>query len=154
MTEPAQKPGKSKQDYGTPRVLLDAIERRFGAVGFDLAAREDNRVAPGFYSPEDDSLVQDWTLPGVGVAFLNPPFADIDPWAKKVASCRELARWTLMLVPASMGSGWWERHVLNKTMAWGIQRVTFAGEKTPYPKDLALIGAGFGVSGHGFWRWR
>ncbi len=115
-----------------------------------------------------DSLAQDWADPmyfdreanvtesgaEIRVAFCNPPFADIDPWAEKLAGCRMLPRWTLMLVPASMGSGWWERHVLGKTMAWGIQRMAFAGESSMYPKDLALIGAGFGVVGHGFWRWR
>lgn len=152
--EPIQKPGRSKQDYGTPPELLAAIARQFGPIEFDLAARADNAVAPAFYSPEQDSLAQDWTLAGVRVAFLNPPFANIDPWAEKLAACRELARWTLMLVPASMSSGWWVRHVLHKVMAFGIPRVTFVGESSPYPKDLALIAAGYHVVGQGFWRWR
>jgi phage N-6-adenine-methyltransferase len=152
--EPRQKPGKSRQDYGTPRVFLDAVERRFGAIDFDLAARADNTVVPAFYSPEDNALVQDWTLPGVRVAWLNPPFGDIEPWARKVAECRNLPRWTLMLVPASVDTLWYERHIHNQAMVWSIPRITFVGETTPYPKALMLVGAGFGVSGFGVWRWK
>lgn len=154
MTEPAQKPGRSKQDYGTDPKFLAAIERRFGKIGFDLAARADNAVVLDFYSPEQDSLKQDWTLPGVQVAFLNPPFADIRPWAEKCESVRNLPRWTLMLVPASMGSRWWADHVLDKCQADGITRITFVGETIGYPKDLALLAYGFGVKGHGFWPWK
>jgi phage N-6-adenine-methyltransferase len=152
--EPVQKPGKSRQDYGTSPLLLAAVARQFGPIDFDLAAREDNKVAADFYSPEQDSLKQDWSLPGVRVAWLNPPFADIDPWAAKLAECRSLPRWTLMLVPASIDAQWYVNHVLGNAMVWGIPRVTFVGETSPYPKALCVIGAGFNVSGHGYWRWR
>lgn len=154
MNEPKQKPGRSKQDYGTDPKFLAAIERRFGKIGFDLAARADNAVVLDFYSPEQDSLKQDWTLPGVQVAFLNPPFADIRPWAEKCESVRNLPRWTLMLVPASMGSRWWWDHVIDKCQADGITRITFVGETIGYPKDLALCCYGFGVKGQGFWPWK
>lgn len=154
MSEPVQKPGRSKQDYSTPPAFLDAVARRFGPIDFDLAARADNAVAPLFYSPEDDSLRQDWALPGIRVAFLNPPFAEIRPWAAKLESVRCLPRWTLMLVPASMGSKWWADHILGKCQADGIPRLAFAGADGLYPKDLALLCAGFGVAGAGYWDWR
>ena len=41
---PAQKPGSSKQDYSTPRAFLDAVEKRFGRIKWDLAAHERNHV--------------------------------------------------------------------------------------------------------------
>ena len=37
-TMPAQVPGKSKQDYGTPIELIRAVEAKFGRLAFDLAA--------------------------------------------------------------------------------------------------------------------
>jgi hypothetical protein len=119
-----------------------------------------------FFSPEDDSLSKDWTSTdhatwNLGlhksiprVRYLNPPFAHIAPWAEKVAACRHLPVWTLMLVPASMGSRWWADHILGKTMVWGIPRMAFVGSPNMYPKDLALVAAGFGVNGTGYWDWR
>lgn len=172
MAEPVQKPGRSKQDYGSPIAFLEAVARQFGPIDLDLACRPDNMVAPYGITEEIDALTQDWADPiywskggkvvvsgdHIRVAYLNPPFANIRPWAAKIEQCRWLPRWTLMLVPASMGSKWWADHVLNKAMVYGIPRLAFIGEggKTEglYPKDLALVCAGFGVSGTGYWDWR
>lgn len=173
MTEPIQKPGKSKQDYTTPRAFLDAVARQFGSIDIDLACRTDNMVAPlGIAHDRNlDALQQDWADPmywnlidnviesgaELRVAFLNPPFANIRPWAAKLEQCRWLPRWTLMLVPASMGSAWWADHVLNKAMVYGVPRMAFGGQDGPeqlYPKDLALICAGYGVAGQSYWDWR
>lgn len=153
----AQKPGRSKQDFGTPPEFIAAVERRFGRVGFDLAAHADNCVHPQYFSETDDALQHDWAalaLPVGQVAWLNPPFGDLRPWAAKCESVRSLNRWTLMLCPASMGSRWWAEHVLGKCQADGITRMTFRGADSMYPKDLALLAYGFGVNGHGFWAWK
>lgn len=173
MTEPAQKPGRSKQDYRTPPEFLDAIAHQFGPIDLDMACRTDNMVAPlGIAHDKDlDALAQDWADPmywsregnvvesggEIRVAFCNPPFGNIRPWAEKVAACRWLRRWTLLLVPASMGSLWWADHVLGQTMAHGIPRLAFGGQEGEpqlYPKDLALVCAGYGVAGSGYWDWR
>jgi phage N-6-adenine-methyltransferase len=166
--EPIQKPGRSKQDYGTPPEFLAAITRRFGPIDLDLACRPDNMVAPYGITEEIDSLAQDWADPmywskadnvvasgdPIRVAFLNPPFSDIRPWAAKCESCRWLPRWTVMLVPASMGSLWWRDHVLGKCQADGTTRMKFVGATDLYPKDLAVLSYGYGVAGSGFWDWR
>jgi phage N-6-adenine-methyltransferase len=150
----------SKQDWETPPEFIRAVEKRYGPIGFDLAAHGENTKAPVWFSKDQDSLKQDWgkirTANGyaVRVAWLNPPFEDISPWAEKCVSVRDLARWTLLLVPASMGSLWWCRHVLNKSQADGVPRMKFVGAKDAYPKDLALCAYGYGVAGAGFWDWR
>ncbi len=150
-----------KQDWRTPPEFLEAVRRRFGPIGFDLAATKGHEVtghAGLAFSPEMDSLSRDWSDPVLGgkirVAWLNPPFANIRPWAAKCDSVRDLPRWTLMLVPASMGSHWWADHVLGKCFALGVPRMKFLGAEDPYPKDLALCCYGYGVSGTGFWDWR
>jgi hypothetical protein len=161
-TEPQQKRGRSKQDYGTPPEFLAAIATQFGTIDFDLACRTDNMVAPRGFTLDTgtDALAQDWRAnvpPSVRVAFCNPPFADIRPWAEKCASVRWLRRWTLLLVPYSGGSKWWADHVLNQGMVHGIPRLAFVGqdgEADLYPKDLALVAYGFGVAGVGYWDWR
>jgi len=152
--EPAQKPGRSKQDYSTPVSFLAAVEKRFGPIDFDLSAHSGNNVAARYYSPDDDSLKQDWTLPGVRVAWLNPPFADIEPWAARCYECRALPRWTLLLVPASIGANWFYEHVVRAAMVFGLNpRLSFDG-KNPYPKDCLLACFGFNACGFDVWRWR
>ena len=146
MSQPAQKPGRSKQDYGTPRAFLVAVEARFGALQFDLAASADNSKCLGHFSEMVDSLTQDWCKLR-GNLWLNPPFANIDPWAAKCAASFSPTRWIFLLTPASIGTEWFAAHV------WGIARVmplrprmTFdgtpinpkTGRPDPYPKDLML----------------
>lgn len=156
-TMPRQKPHCSKQDYGTPRVLLDAVERRYGKLVLDLAARGDNAVCDAFITPERDSLKVDWereyhmlvpnrveTLP---FAWLNPPFSNIAAWAEK---CAEASFPILMLVPASIGSNWFGEWVLPHAKVIGLApRITFVGAKDPYPKDCMLCEYG----GQGFEQW-
>lgn len=148
-----QRPGRSKQDFGTPRAFLDAVERKFGPITFDLAANASNAVCAQYFSEKDDALKQSWELPGHRVVWLNPPFGTIEDWAEKLAECIHYARWTLMLVPASVDAHWYRDHVLNKMMTWGMPRMRFVGAKSAYPKALMLCGAGFGVAGHGYWPW-
>ena len=147
----------SNQCWRTPPEFLDAVRRRFGSIDFDLAATEGHAVTGHTelsFTPEEDSLAQDWKKVVVPVRFLNPPFANIAPWARKVWECRFLPRWTLMLVPASMGSKWWATYVLGQSMTLGVPRMQFVGADHLYPKDLVLICSGFGVHGTGYWDWR
>lgn len=150
-----------KQGHRTPREFLDSVERRFGPIGWDIAATAGHEVGPAgrSFTPEHDAFTKQWAdFPNAiygETAWLNPPFSHIRPWVAKLdAECRDLRRWTLCLVPASMGSHWWADHVLGKCFALGVTRIAFVGSPTPYPKDLALLCYGFGVSGHGFWDWR
>lgn len=155
----------SKQDYQTPPEFIDAVAKRFGRPTFDLAATAGQQIlgVDHFFTPEQDSLRQSWVnlrTPTeddavARVAWLNPPFAKIAPWADKLTSeCRWLRRWTLMLVPASVGSEWYAKHVHGKALVLGLSpRLTFVGERTPYPKDLMLVCVGFGTVGFDTWRW-
>ena len=78
---------------------------------------------------------------------------NIEPWAKKCADeCRKGAR-VAFLVPASIGSVWFAKHV------WGVARVmalrprmSFDG-KNPYPKDMMLCMYG-APPGFELWRWK
>lgn len=165
MGMPQQKPGRSKQDYGTPPDFIQAVERRFGALAVDLAARQDNKKAPRCVTPEDDSLSVNWGIIfGRLNCWLNPPFADIEPWAAKCAHhapmFAERGGRILFLVPASVGANWYADHVHNKALVLGLQgRLCFDG-KDPYPKDCILAVFGRGEPGFenrvGFdvWRWR
>lgn len=153
-TGPSLNRGKSKQDYGTPWAFIRACVHRFGVLSHDLAASEENRKADSFYTEADDSLAQDWTRLD-GNLWLNPPFANIAPWAEKCAVTSSRRRgFILFLTPASIGSNWFAEHVNGKAMVLGLSpRLTFEGTSDPYPKDLMLSVFGMGLHGFDVWRW-
>lgn len=157
MTEPAQKPHRSKQNYATPREFLSAVEARFGRIVFDLAAEPETSAAGlAFFSKEDDALTQDWggSTPEPGWLWLNPPFGDIASFAAKCAEESAKGAKILMLVPASIGSNWFRDHVLGKAMVLGLNpRMSFDGIAM-YPKDLMLCVYAHGVNGFDQWRWK
>jgi hypothetical protein len=154
---PRQNPGKSRQDYRTPGPFLSATARRFGPIAFDLACSTSNRVAPSGFTAADDALSQDWCDLRIGrgsVAWCNPPFGNIAPWAEKCVSVRHLQRWTLLLVPLGT-QDWACRYVWGQAYVLKLRgRLTFGGESSPYPKDLMLAAYGFGVVGEEAWDWR
>ncbi len=163
---------EEKQRIATPWPFIHALEQRFGVpVDFDLAAEEDTSKAGCFYFDEEaDALKQDWSDLVLGgkprplrskLAYLNPPFANISPWAlgpkdnsaAGLASCRWLKRWTVMLVPASYSTDWF-LELRGLVLLDAIPRIMFEGATWLYPKDLVLCVAGFGVTGMGYWDWR
>lgn len=154
---PPQKPGKSKQDYETPNDLIVAIEGRFGKIAFDLAASESNKKAKDFFSEEQNSLVQDWSVLK-GNLWLNPPFANIAPWAGKcllTALCVNPDQRIMLLIPASVGSVWYSRFVHNQAYVLALDpRLKFVGAKDCYPKDCVLAVYGNGLRGFDTWRWK
>lgn len=156
-----------KQGHRTPPEFIAAVAARFGWPTWDLASTTGDEVTgPGgrHFSPEQDSLKQNWAAlchpeeesVWCKVAWLNPPFSNITPWVKKLdEECRMLRRWTLLLVPASVGSNWYRDHVDGKSLVLFLSgRLTFVGSPAPYPKDCILACFGFGVSGSQIWDWR
>jgi hypothetical protein len=160
-TGPSIKRGASSQDQGTPPAFIEAVSARFGRLAFDLAANSQNTVCgPHCYFGPDladeemrDGTTQDWNALD-GNLWINPPFANIEPWAEKCAAARHRLGWTLLLVPNSTGSNWYEKHVKGQAFELYLNgRIKFIGSKDGYPKDLALFCFGFGVRGSDTWRW-
>lgn len=154
---PVQKPGLSRQDYGTPCEFIHAVQDRFGPITRDLAASSANAKALKFYGIEDNSLLQPWAENDpTGLLWLNPPFANLREWAQKCAheAPRRLGL-IAMLTPASVGSNWFVEHLHRKAMVLALSpRITFEGESTPYVKDLQLSVFGYGMNGFDVWRWK
>ena len=153
MTSPLQKPGRSKQDYETPPEFIEAVKARLGIMEFciDLAADRRNAKSAIYFSERDDSLLQDWeAFSGKGWCFLNPPFANITPWAKK---CSESGIKIAFLVPAAVGSNWFRHYVDGKARVLLLNgRISFDGIG-PYPKDCILCLYGV-TPGYEIWNWR
>ncbi len=157
-TGPSMNKGKSRQTYGTPPEFIEAVRIRFGNLAHDLAASGENTVCRHhFYDEQQNSLIQPWHRLDVGSGWLwlNPPFADIESWAKKCAEEANHGARILLLTPASIGTDWFANHVHGKALVFGISpRLTFVGCDDPYPKDLMLSVYCYGAHGFDVWRWR
>jgi len=156
-TMPAQKPGRSRQDYATPPEFIAAVKQRLGIESFviDLAASADNTKAPLYFDEENDSLAQDWTTYAWDEwCWLNPPFANIAPWAEKCKEAAIAGVRIAFLVPAAVGSNWFRDYVDGWAHVLMLNgRISFDGEG-PYPKDCILCLYGPMHQGYSVWDWR
>lgn len=182
MVMPAQKPGRSKQDYRTPEVFIAAAKRRLGIGRFmhDFAADESNRQAHTYFTKADDALsIDDWTqwIDG-GWGWLNPPFNNIRPWAWRCVETKSAGGSMALLVPAAVGANWYRDFVHHHALVlalngrlcfmpdWAttIDPATVKPGKGParcyqqaplYPKDLILCLYGpYITAGFDVWNWR
>lgn len=155
---PEQKPGRSVQEVGTPPEFLDAVQKRFGTLEFDLAANRENSVCgPHFFGPGSglsaDSLSVWWGAKPM-FHWLNPPYSNIEPWAAKCATDRHPEGRIAFLIPAAVGTNYFSRHIHEKALVLFLSpRLTFVGHTQSYPKDLIL--AMYGEKpGYECWRWK
>ena len=155
---PAQKPGRSKQDYSTPPAFLQAFKARLNIFDFalDLAASDENYICKPYFTEEIDSLKQSWyPESGKGWAWCNPPFANIKPWVMKAEWEARLGAQIAMLVPASVGSSWFRDFVYDEAHVLLLNgRITFVGETAPYIKDcMILLYTPYIRGGFEVWQW-
>lgn len=183
MTMPEQKPGRSKQDYATPVEFIAAVKHRLSIKRFahDFAADSSNHKARTWFSVAHDGLSDRWNwYDWIGPSewgWLNPPFDDIDPWARR---CCDLGDWghIALLVPAGVGSNWfrdyvdrhalvlllngrlcfiddWEHTIDPASLKPGKGPARFYTQAPLYPKDciLCLFGPDI-VPGYEVWNWR
>lgn len=157
MTMPAQKPGKSEQSVGTPRVFLDAVEKRFGPITLDVAASPHNAVCDRYFALEhgQDGLELPWSAID-GLAFCNPPYGHIERWVRKALEECRAGRRSVVLIPASVGTNWWRHYVHNLADVYFLNgRITFVGHAGPFPKDCALLDySGSPESFYAVWDWK
>jgi phage N-6-adenine-methyltransferase len=145
--------GKSRQDFATPSDFREAVVKRFGRPDWDLAADDKNWFCPEYFDEEQDSLKLNWHTLNRRLLWLNPPFGDITPWAKKCAEESTRGALILFLTPASVGANWFSEHVHNKARVYFLSpRLSFDG-KNPFPKDCMLSVYGL-PAGYECWRWK
>lgn len=147
--------GRSRQDYATPPDFMAAVSCKFGEPAWDLAATAENTKAQCFFTPEQDSLKQNWHNLNA-LCWLNPPFDNIGKWAEKCywETIYGNGLQILFLVPASVGSNWFRDYVFRKSFVYFLNgRITFTGCTDPYPKDMILCHYGV-LPGEAIWKWK
>lgn len=164
MAMPRQTPHRSKQDYATPADFMAAAVSylKISRFTFDFAADVTNAKAPLFWGIEDDSLSQSadaWrgTL-GEGWGFLNPPFAQIEPWSRRCWQVKQLGGRIAFLIPASVGANWFKYYVHGKALVLFLNgRLAFIEGKPDelYPKDCVLCLYSPDLApGYKVWTWK
>jgi hypothetical protein len=172
----------TNQIVETPVEFLRAVEDRFGTIGFDLAATRENNVMRRLYhqDPEvsqgvaptgiaDPHCFGDKLFFGPGstlsenaflvpwnsladLAWLNPPFADIEPWAAACAHTVITYRQRIaMLIPASVCTGYFIDYV--KPFAYVFECTPRPFKKEVRDVILALYEPARYL-GRETWKWR
>jgi hypothetical protein len=157
----------SKQDYETPDDFMEAVEKRFGPIAFDLAAHAANKQSPNYFAPctgpagpmpRDvdafgmDAFDHSWSLLSDslfarkkepqhrvrGLLWLNCEFNDTERWASRC--CREAALGAsiLLLTPAAVGANWFRDKIAGHGDIYLLNgRLSFIPGQT-YNKDCML----------------
>jgi hypothetical protein len=147
----------SNQCVATPREFIVAFTAKWGAIGIDLAALEENAVCERFISPQQNTWETDWLqyADGERWAWLNPEHESSGRAAQRMYAFRA---WSYdfmgaLLVPAAVGSKWWREHVDGKCLeVLPFPRISF-DDAHSYPKDLALCLYGKHEAGRVYWDW-
>lgn len=172
MSGPTIDRANSSGDIWTPQVFINAVERKFGLLDWDLAATVQNAKADLFIEQATNSLSGAWSkLPASQLIagrrnpllFLNPPYANIAPWARKCMEEWKLGAEILLLVPMGSQNWYWD-YIEPYAQVYCVGRMVFDNcfdkqgrlVTTNYPKDLIL--AHFQPGKHGNrpvrWRWQ
>ena len=149
----------SNDVVSTPREFLDAVEERFGQIRWDLAANKENCVTkdhrfygPGSYYLGDSlSIVCQWGKLNGGLLWLNPPFSNIAPFARKSMIERNCNAKIAMLIPASVCTSYFNDYVRDHAYVFELTPRPFKREV----RDCVLaLYTPEGYTGRELWRWR
>lgn len=152
------KTGTGRDDWTTPRELVEAIERLLGwSFVLDVACETISCVADaGFHHDHGvDGLAKNWSsvvaefasyrlhVPKRPAAWCNPPYSTASAWMEKArhAGCR-----VAVLIPARTDVAWWHDHVMRTDGQRAAQRVyllrgrvAFDGVSgAPFPSALVV----------------
>jgi DNA N-6-adenine-methyltransferase (Dam) len=169
----------SKQDYQTPKALIEAVKKRFGPITLDLAARGYNKVCDRYIAPNTavmdeeefseqerlidkdafaiNSLAQDWAKLHKelgGTFWLNCPFNDIPTWSAKCALEGSRGTEILLLIPYGTTKAFMLNCVGKANLYLLEGRLQFIlGES--FPKDCVICHYGPQPDkGLCFWDWK
>lgn len=130
-----------KQDWNTPKILFDKLNKEFN-FEWDLAASKENALCNNYYTKDNDGLKQNWT----GVCWINPPYGDksskMVDWIKKAyTDTKDNPNLTIvMLIPARTNTKWFHNYCMNAAEVRFIcGRPKFGDSKHGLPQPLILL---------------
>lgn len=138
-----------RQDWATPRVLFDMLDREFHFT-LDVCADEKNAKCPYFF--DRGSLDRDWTPPRGGAAWCNPPYGrKIGDWISH--AYREFqalrCKTVVLLLPARTDTQWFHDYCLKGEIRFLRGRLYFDDDpkaRAPFPSMVVIFRSPQGVS--------
>lgn len=131
-------PKELRNEWGTPDCIFQPIRQRYKLV-VDTASNALNAKLPVFFT---DALGLDWEdycLPNHGL-WCNPPFSNVDPWAKKWIKTAD-KRTVVAIVNSQTGAYWYhEAMEACTTMQFSRGRVGFIHPVTGKPVSENNLG--------------
>ena len=102
-----------KDQWGTPKVLFDRLDREFNFT-LDPCASPVRSLRAGIveYTEETNGLGRDWKNQRV---FVNPPYSDrqIGDWCRKAFTERNNAELIVLLIPVRPDRKYWHDFILG-----------------------------------------
>ena len=123
----------------TPKYIYNYYNARFN-FSHDVAASEENHLAPCFFTEDDDALSRDWGRSN----WLNPPYSETAKWVEKAIeqSSGGYGRIVVMLLPAATSVAWFEKAIKNCSECHVITgRIGFISNETGKPVNNNNIGS-------------
>lgn len=80
----------------TPKWLFDDLNELWKFT-LDAACMKETALCSKYYTPDDNSLIQDWNN---DIVWLNPPYSDLKPWLSKAVESYKSGSTVVILVPA------------------------------------------------------
>lgn len=127
----------NKQDWETPDHLFEALNKEFNFT-LDVCAHSGNKKVDRYFSPEDNSLIQDWSN---DVCFMNPPYnRDVYTWMQKAYNeCRKGAK-VVCLIAARTDTKYWHEFCMQASEIRLIKgRLKFKGAKNSATFPSAIV---------------
>lgn len=143
-------------NWSTPPDLMKMLDKEF-LFDLEVCASEDNRALLTPYMGLDnglDALTHHWDsgsegasliLPVNCITYCNPPYSMLPSFAAKAGDEMELGRTNVLLIPAYVGTNYWQDDILRRAYEVRLLkgRLTFweNGKPGPYPArfDSAVV---------------
>ncbi len=129
--------------WATPQAYFDKVAKEFSFT-LDACATAENAKVAKYYSPEENSLVQDWSNE---VIWMNPPYGrGIDAWIAKASDATTKGSTVVALLPARTDTRYFHRYIYqqpNVEIHFLAGRLKFGAAKNaaPFPSMLVIFKA-------------
>lgn len=110
MTDYSSRTVNSKDNYETPQYFFDLLCNEFHFT-LDVCADLFNAKVVDFYTEISDGLKQDWCGE---VCWCNPPFKNIEDWAKKCyEEGQKINTTVVMILPSRTDTEYWHKYIMK-----------------------------------------
>ncbi|WP_059004722.1 DNA N-6-adenine-methyltransferase [Bittarella massiliensis (ex Durand et al. 2017)] len=129
-------------EWETPQDFFDQLDAKFH-FSIDVAANENNRKCPRYYTKEQDGLAQSWAGETV---WCNPPYGrEIGKWVEKAyIESQDGGATVVMLIPSRTDTKWFHTWIYNRAeVRFLCGRLKFGGAKNgaPFPSMVVVFRA-------------